>query len=91
MIVRLRQPESLASADIFLYLGHARAHDKKLIVLLNLNTNRCCILVHTRARAQTGLDPNVGQKLTFQLRHARRDWTIQFLNPYENAARACKI
>ena len=28
------------------------------------------------------------------LRHARRDWTIQFLNPYENgenATRACKI
>ena len=26
-LVRLRQPES--STDIFLYLGHARAHDKE--------------------------------------------------------------
>ena len=32
MVVRLRQPES--SADIFLYLGHARAHDKEMEILL---------------------------------------------------------
>ena len=34
-IVRLRQPESSASriTDIFLYLGHARAHDKINIAL----------------------------------------------------------
>ena len=27
-VVRLRQPESSRITDIFLYLGHARAHDK---------------------------------------------------------------
>ena len=47
-VVRLRQPKSPAFTDIFLYLGHARAHD---------NTKGCihqkCVAVSLVFPAQT--------------------------------------